>query len=258
MSTGTERAKTGITGLDDLIEGGLPRGYSYALLGGPGTGKTTFGAQFLFKGATELNEPGLYVTFDEPPYSIIGNMRRFNWDLAELESKGKLLFIDASPIRGPSVTAPTETFAPMVLKQSFLGAEKFKMDEVIDSIKEAKKKIGAQRAVIDSISALTMQFEKEMDVRLHILRVIKELTEMGLTTILLSENREEKEGMITFGPDAFLAQGVLVLHMFRIEESNVKALEIRKMRGVKHVEKLCPYRITADGIEVYPEENVFR
>jgi KaiC/GvpD/RAD55 family RecA-like ATPase len=46
--------------------------------------------------------------------------------------------------------------------------------------------------------------------------------------------------------------------MFRIEESNVKALEIRKMRGVKHIEKLCPYRITGDGIEVYPEENVFR
>jgi KaiC/GvpD/RAD55 family RecA-like ATPase len=253
----TDRAKTGITGLDDLIEGGLPRGYSYAVIGGPGTGKTTFGAQFLYKGATEHNEPGLYVTFDEPPYSIISNMRRYNWNLADMESKGKLLFIDASPIRTPP-SGQTETFAPMVLKQSFIGAEKFKIDEVIDSVKEAKRKIGAQRAVIDSISALTMQFEKDMEVRLHILRLIKELTEVGLTTILLIENPEEKEREIRFGPDAFLAQGVLVLHMFRIEESNVKALEIRKMRGVKHIEKLCPYRITGDGIEVYPEENVFR
>lgn len=253
----TDRAKTGITGLDDLIEGGLPRGYSYTLIGGPGTGKTTFGTQFVYKGATDYNEPGLYVTFDEPPYSIINNMRRYNWNLADVESKGKLLFIDASPIRSPP-PGQTETFAPMVLKQSFLGGEKFKIDEVIDSIKDAKRKIGAQRAVIDSIAALTMQFEKEMDVRLHILRLIKELTEMGLTTIMLSENVEEQKEVIRFGPEAFLAQGVMVLHMFRIEESNVKALEIRKMRGVKHIEKLCPYRITGDGIEVYPEENVFR
>jgi KaiC/GvpD/RAD55 family RecA-like ATPase len=252
-----ERAKTGITGLDDLIEGGLPRGYSYALIGGPGTGKTTFGTQFLYKGSTELNEPGLYITFDEPPFSIVGNMRRFNWNLTQIEKDGKLMFIDASPIKGPAA-ATTETFAPMVLKQSFLGAEKFKIDEVIDSIKDAKRKVNAQRAVIDSVSALTMQFDREHDVRLNILRLIKELTEMGLTTILLSENPEEEKEKTKFGPDAFLAQGVIVLHMFRIEESNVKALEIRKMRGVKHIEKLCPYRITADGIEVYPEENVFR
>ncbi len=256
----SDRVKTGILGFDELIEGGLPRGYSYVLFGGPGTGKTTFAAQFLYKGATMYNDSGLYVTFDEPPYSIIKNMRRYNWNLLDEEKKGRLAFIDASPIK-QMAGGPAQTFVPAALKQSFLGADKFQIDDVINSIREVKQKIGATRAVIDSVSALSLQFKEDFEQRSHLLRVIKNLTEMGLTTLLLSENQEsetQQGGGVRFGPDAFLAQGVIVLHMFRVEESNVKALEIRKMRGVKHLERMCPYRMTPDGVEVYPEETVFR
>lgn len=251
--------KTGILGLDDLIEGGLPRGYSYVLFGGPGTGKTTFATQFLYKGATTYNEAGLYVTFDEPPYSIITNMRRFNWNLMEEEKNGRLAFLDASPIK--QISGQAQTFVPAALKQNFLGGEKFQLDEIVNNIRAIKEKINAKRAVIDSVSALDLQYGDEFDKRKNILRLIKHLTEMGLTTLLLSENAEERQDMqagVRFGADAFLAQGLIVLHMFRVEESNVKALEIRKMRGVKHLERLCPYRITPEGVEIYPEETVFR
>jgi KaiC/GvpD/RAD55 family RecA-like ATPase len=249
------RIKTGIKGLDELIEGGLPEGFSYLLLGGPGTGKTTFGVQYLYKGATEFGENGMYVTFDEPPYSIEGNSLRYGWNLVEQEKAGKLAFVDASPIKRE---ARATTFVPPSLGQSFLGGAKFSLDSITSAIKEVKQKVNAKRCVIDSVSALTLQFRDDFEIRQQTLKLIKDLTEMGLTTIMLAENPEDRQEVTRFGAEAFLAQGVIVLHMYRVEESNVKALEIRKMRGAKNTDRLCPYRITAEGIEVYPEETVFR
>ena len=252
----TERVKTGIKGLDELIEGGLPRGFSFLLLGGPGTGKTTFGVQYLYKGATEFGDGGMYVTFDEPPYSIAGNSERYGWNLVEQEKAGKIAFVDASPIK--STAARTATFVPPSLGQSFLGGAKFNIDNIVAAIKEVKQKVSAKRCVIDSITALTLQYKDDFEIRQQTLKLIKDLTEMGLTTIMLAENPEDRQDLTRFGAEAFLAQGVIVLHMYRVEESNVKALEVRKMRGAKHTDRLCPYRITAEGIEVYPEETVFR
>ena len=171
------------------------------------------------------------------------------------EKQGKLAFVDVSPIKR---AIKTTTFVPPSLGQNFLGAEKFKLDEVIAAIKEVKKKVDAKRCVIDSISALTLQYKDDFEIRQQTLHLIKDLTEMDLTTIMLAENPEDRQDMTRFGAEAFLAQGVIVLHMYRVEESNVKALEVRKMRGAKHTDRLCPYRITAEGIEVYPEETVFR
>jgi len=255
MMSESERVKTGIKGLDELIEGGLPRGYGFLLLGGPGTGKTTFGVQYLYKGLTEYGENGMYVTFDEPPYSITTNSQRYGWNIADAEKQGKLAYVDVSPIKRETKVT---TFVPPSLGQNFLGAEKFKIDDVMAAIKEVKKKVNAKRCVIDSISALTLQYRDDFEIRQQTLRLIKDLTEMDLTTIMLAENPEDRQDMTRFGAEAFLAQGVIVLHMYRVEESNVKALEVRKMRGAKHTDRLCPYRITAEGIEVYPEETVFR
>ncbi len=251
----SQRVKTGIKGLDELIEGGLPKGFSFLLLGGPGTGKTTFGVQYLYKGATEYGENGMYVTFDEPPYSITSNSQRYGWDLLDIEKKGKIAFVDASPIKRD---ARAGTFVPPSLGQSFLGAAKFKIEDVLAAVKEVKAKVNAKRCVIDSISALTLQYKDDFEIRQQTLHLIKDLTEMDLTTIMLAENPEDRQDMTRFGAEAFLAQGVIVLHMYRVEESNVKALEVRKMRGAKHTDRLCPYRITGEGIEVYPEETVFR
>jgi len=249
-----DRVKTGIKGLDELIEGGLPRGFSYLLLGGPGTGKTTFGVQYLYKGATEFGESGMYVTFDEPPYSIVGNSERYGWNLDEIEKQRKFGFVDASPIK----REVTGTFVPMALQQGFLGSAKFNIDDVVKAISEVKQKVNAKRCVIDSVSALMLQYRDDFEIRQQTLRLIKVLTEMDLTTIMLAENAEDRQDVTKFGAEAFLAQGVIVLHMYRVEESNVKALEIRKMRGAKHADRLCPFRITPEGIEVYPEETVFR
>ena len=250
----SERTKTGIKGLDELIEGGLPKGYSFLLLGGPGTGKTTFGAQYIYKGATEYGESGLYVALDEPPFSIGPNMLKFGWDLEEIGRQGKFSFVDVSPMKRET----KGTFVPAALQGSLIGSAKFSMDDVLTVIADAKKRVNATRCVVDSITALTLQFKDDFEVRQQTLRLIKGLTEMEMTAILLAENPEDRQDMTHFGAEAFLAQGVIVLHMYRVEESNVRALEVRKIRGVKHTDRLCPYRITQEGIEVYPEETVFR
>jgi KaiC/GvpD/RAD55 family RecA-like ATPase len=247
--------KSGIIGLDDLIEGGFPRGFSYAILGGPGSGKTTFGAQFLYKGAEFYGENGIYVTFEEPPFSIANNMLRFNWNLYQLENQGKFTFVNASPIEREALGMPK---ARIIFRGGVLGTERFDVEGVIGAIAEAKRKVDAQRCVIDSISALVIQYERDFELRQRVLTLIKTLTEMDLTTLLLVESWEEGIGIQRMGIETFLSQGVIILHTFRIGDSNIKALEIKKMRGVKHVERLCPYKITNNGIEIYPQETVFR
>jgi len=91
---------TGIPGADKILgEKGIPRGHSILICGGPGSGKTTFAIQFLYKGATEHGEPGLYISLDEDPEDVKRNMSKFEWNLGELEKEKKLAFINVSPVR---------------------------------------------------------------------------------------------------------------------------------------------------------------
>ncbi len=79
------------------FEKGIPRGHSVLVAGGPGSGKTTFAIQFLYKGATEHNEPGIYISLDEDPEDVKKNMSKFEWDLGKLEDEKRLAFINVSP-----------------------------------------------------------------------------------------------------------------------------------------------------------------
>ena len=91
---------TGIPGVDRILaEKGVPRGHTILVSGGPGSGKTTFAIQFLYIGAIQHEEPGVYVTLDEDPKDMRKNMLKFGWDLKKLEEKKKLVFINISPVR---------------------------------------------------------------------------------------------------------------------------------------------------------------
>ncbi len=244
-----ERVNSGIQGLDELIEGGFPKGFCYAIVGGPGAGKTIFGTQFLYNGITQHNENGLYITLEEPPYSIANNMTRFGWNLYELENRDKLALIDASPTKNSQ--------SRYVIKAG-LGSEEFSVDGLLGVIAEAKRKLDAKRCVVDSLKALSMQYRDEFEARQQTLKLIRGLTEMRLTTMLLAESSEETADGQRFGIVEFLAQGVIYLRSYRIRDSITRAVEVRKMRGVKTVNKLCLYDITDSGLAVYPQETVFR
>jgi circadian clock protein KaiC len=96
--SGTQlKASTGIAGFDEITYGGLPQGRTTLLVGGPGSGKTIFGVQFLWHGAKICDEPGIFVAFEESPKRLLDNFRSFGWKLAELQET-KLYFLDAQPI----------------------------------------------------------------------------------------------------------------------------------------------------------------
>jgi len=249
----TSRVRTGIRGLDRLIGGGLPGGYCYLVLGGPGAGKTTFGIQYLVKGIIDDQETGIYVTFDEPPFSLMNNVREsFGWDLSGLEARQKLAIVDASPME-------IDVSARTLRVKGSLGTEDFSIDSVLGLVSEAKRRVTppAKRCVIDSISGLLFQYESPFQQRQQLLKLMKGLTEMRLTTLLLGELPEETIDYQRFGPEAFLAQGVFVMHNIRTKNTITQVFQIRKLRGQKFSKEMIPYNIGEQGVEVYPGDKVF-
>ena len=247
------RVKTGITNLDRILGGGLPEGYCYLLLGGPGAGKTTFGVQYILNGINESDETGIYVTLDEPPFSIVNNAKEnFGWDLISQETSQKLALVDASPM---DIDAPAGTYRI----KGALGTEDFSIDSVLGLVSTAKRQLvpTATRCVIDSVSGLLFQYERPFVQRQQLLKLIKGLTEMRLTTILLGELPEESIDNQRFGPEAYLAQGVFVMHNIRSKNVMAEVFQIKKLRGQKFPKRMMPYSIGDSGVEVYPEEKLF-
>ena len=142
--------QTGISGVNAILGGvGIPHGHTILMSGGPGSGKTTFAIQFLYTGATEYGEPGLYITLDEEPEDIKKNMSQFGWDLDKLEREKKLIFINVSPVR----VAPTERAGLIQL-----GMKEFKLVKLLEAVRTGVEGIGAKRVVIDPVTIFMLQF----------------------------------------------------------------------------------------------------
>lgn len=243
------RTKSGILGLDEVLEGGIPRNFVYAVVGAPGSGKTILGAQFLYRGATQYAENGVYVSLEEPTYSFANNMMRFNWNMFDLESQGKLVLLDASPHQD-------EPGAELKIRGGVLGSERYDLDGLIGSIANARKRVAARRCVIDGLMAIGGAYRFESEFRFKLLQFYRALSELELTTLVLSESPSAV--VKTYGTESFLAQGSLLLHTFKQGETIFNVLEILKMRGVRVYRRLLPYRIVPEGFEVKPQEPVFK
>jgi KaiC/GvpD/RAD55 family RecA-like ATPase len=243
------KVKTGIPGLDENLEGGLPRNYVHSLIGPPGAGKTIFGAQFLYRGATQFAENGLYVSLEEPTHSFANNMMRFNWNMFDLESQGKLVMVDASPQQD-------EPGGELKIRGGVLGTEKFDFDGLIGVIANARKRVAAKRCVIDSLISLQGVYRSNAEFRFKLLQFYRALSELELTTLVLTDN--EAETISAYGIETILAQGSLLLHNVRDRDATIQLMEIQKMRGVRVQKRVIPYRISADGFELRPQEAVYR
>lgn len=239
------KVKTAIPGLDELIEGGYVENDVILVTGGPGAGKTTFGIQYLVGGAMSYNEPGVLVVMEETPSRMIRDMWRFGWDIEKLVAQKKLRIIYADPFKYTKfVKTPESSPFGIVAATKNVG-------DIFRQIQTEVESIKAKRVFIDSITSIKLSSD-EREIRQIVSEFIKNLEFLDCTTLMTSEIQDTQP----FSVEEYLSSGVIKLHVFRVGGSRVRAIEILKMRGVKHDETMHPYDIQEKGIVIHPGETV--
>ena len=223
-----DRIKTGIPGLDDILHGGLIPRTATLVEGAPGTGKTTLGMQFIYEGATQYNEPGLILTFEQFPQQYYRDAESFGWDFRRLEAEGKLKIIMTSP--------------EVSLKE---------LERAEGNLERMASSMNARRILVDSLSHFERLSDDPVELRQVIYGFINGLKREGLTTILtrespalLGEAESYDEGM------AFLVDTYILLRYVEIESYIHKAMLVLKMRGSNHDKDIRQFAIKQDGITV--------
>ena len=171
-----ERVKSGISGLDEILDGGFISGSNVLLAGSAGTGKTIFCMQFLYNGVVTYDEPGIFVTLEEMPNELRRESLLFGWDFKKLEDDKKFAIVDAASSKAGLPTG--ERFA---LRRGF------DVNILAQEIYRTAKEIDAKRIVIDSIAGLGIQFEGTANIRTAIFRLSALLREIKCTSIMTSE-----------------------------------------------------------------------
>jgi len=189
-----EKLQTGISSLDIIAKGGLPKNRTTLISGTAGSGKTVFAVQFLAAGI-ERGEPGVFVTFEESAADVRKNMRSFGWDLGAWESEGKLTFVDASP--DPAI----ET----------VEAGGFDLGALLARVQNAVNKVKATRVSVDSLGAVFSQFSDQAMVRGELFRIASALKAMGVTAVLTAERTNDHGPIARFGVEEFIADNVMIL-----------------------------------------------
>jgi len=222
-----KRIPTGIDGLDTLIEGGFLRGDIILVAGSSGSGKTIFSTQFIYYGAAQYGENGVYATFEEDAKTLKRNMLKFGFDLEKLEQQKAIKVIDLESLKGEGLSAN------------------------IQFILDALDDIGGKRLVIDSLTAfLTACLEKfEYRALMHLL--YKMLKTQEITTVMTCS---VPMGVATLGigVEEFVADSLILF------ENVVDGIElktkflIRKMRGTNHSRKYHDVMITDKGLQILP------
>ncbi len=237
-----DRVKTGIPGLDELIEGGFPRGDTILIAGKAGTGKSILATQFIYKGAIEYNEPGVFVTLEEPPHLIKRNMLRFGMDLDALIKEGKMSIVDLSP---------SKEITPVTIGEY----PSFDLSGLQAIILNHIKKTNAKRVVLDTLSIMAYKFRSRDILREEFFKLAAMITKTGCTLLITSEIPAQDQGLGVFDIEAFLASGVIVLYNEKISDtSRSRSIEVLKLRGSKHSSRIHSMRITDEGIRVWPGE----
>jgi circadian clock protein KaiC len=218
-----------LTGFDEITNGGLPRGRTTLMMGGPGCGKTVFALQVLVNGA-QAGEAGLFVAFEESTSQIVTNAATFGWDLPALTKK-KLFFLDAR-------------LAPEVVK-----AGEFDLIGMLSLLESKAKAIGAKRIVFDGLDVLLGLLDDPVAERREIYRIREWLLETGLTAIIT-----QKVGAVEldhrYGFLQFIVDCVLVLRHQVVDGSAFRNLRVMKYRGSGFLGDEFPISLTSDGFHL--------
>ncbi|MBD3262694.1 MAG: AAA family ATPase [Candidatus Altiarchaeales archaeon] len=242
----SERCPTGISGLDEILGGGFPRGRCILLSGGSGTGKTTFGVQFLVEGIKKHSENGVLVTLEQNSGELRDDMTHYGFNIQEMEDSQNLILIDTSLAKVGIKEYLTSV--PLEPDSSFsLLPDEFDMEKIVDLTVSAAEKIGAKRVVIDSLPALDYMIENEADVRRSLINMNYQFKEAGLTAVLITESLEDN-GITRHAVEEYITDGVIILKAN--EALDTRTLRIHKMRVTKHTLKPISFNLTPEGIHI--------
>ncbi|HTP18968.1 MAG TPA: circadian clock protein KaiC [Solirubrobacteraceae bacterium] len=231
--TGLVKAPTGIAGLDEITAGGLPRGRTSLVCGGPGTGKTVLGVELLVRGARDLGEPGVLMSFEETTDELKQNVASLGFDLDGLERAG---VVSLDYVQGQR--SEIEEIGAYDLEGLFV-----RLGHAIDSI-------GAKRVVLDTLEALFSSLSNAFILRAEIRRLFRWLNDRGLTTVVTAERGD---GTLTrYGLEEYVSDFVLLLDN-RIEgQLATRRVRIVKYRGSTHGADEYPFLLTEKGFSVVP------
>lgn len=221
-----DRAQTGIMGLDPIIQGGFRRLSTNLIAGGPGSGKTILGMQFLINGIEKYKEPGIFITFEQSKKELYDLFKDFNWNLKQLEKEKKLQILHLSP----------EQLAKMLTAGG-------------GSLRDSIDNIHATRIVVDSITDLMMLCKTEIDKREMCVELFDLFKKLNCTTLITSEQEVNPLKHISNIME-YLVDGVILLYNERVGDIRQRAMEIFKMRGTKHAGRIFPMKINEAGLFV--------
>ncbi len=236
--------------MDELLGGkGFPEGSVIFIVGGPGTGKTTFGLQYLCSGA-EVGEFGVYICLDENLNSILGHSAALGLNVAKYSNDGKISLVDSSP---PSSD-------PKMKLQKLLRSPQTSLSTLLHTVNSATRGVGyplrpAKRVVINSLATLILQFPGGAERRQAIKGIIDTVRPLNCTTLLLSELSHSSSDR-AYAFEEYLADGIFLMRDLTTPQTSDHSFSVEKMRGISHDRRLHPYRIDRGGLTVFSNEII--
>lgn len=230
-----DRIDVGIEGLDEMILGGVPKRSLMVTIGSAGTGKTTFGLQFLYE-TMQNGGSGVYITLEESRNRILETAEEKGWPFAEYEAEGQLAIVDLDPVEMANSLSSIRNDLPRLVDE-----------------------FDADRLVLDSVSLLEMMYDHPSKRRSEVFNFTRALKDAGVTTMLTSEANRNNPYASRHGIVEYLSDAVFILQYVRPDDFRETrlAIEIQKIRDANHSREAKPYELTNEGISVYGQANIF-
>ncbi len=227
------KTPTGIAGLDEITEGGIPQGRPTLICGDAGCGKTLMSIEFIVRGATEFDEPGVFMAFEEKADELAANVASLGFDLDQLQADKKIK-IDHVHIDRTEIEETGE----------------YDLDGLFIRLNYAIDSIGAKRVVLDTLENLFAGLSNQAVLRAELRRLFHWLKEKGVTAIITGERGDGK--LTRQGLEEYVSDCVILLDHRVINQISTRRLRIVKYRGSVHGTNEYPFLIDEDGISVLP------